>query len=248
MTDKNKKPDADKPADKKKRTPGKKADKKPKSVNNSVGVNKMQTNPETGLTDQQEQFFREYLTPQGKDSKPFNGKQAAIRAGYSPKTAAQQASRLLTNVNGQAFLAKLQEPAIRKFEVTQERIMEEVAHLAFSNIMDYVTIDDNGQAFIDLSTMTRQQAAALAQIEVIELPPQEGMTVDEKGEPQAYSREVLKVKIKMWDKLNALEKLMKRHGLLKEQIEISGKVELTSTELARRMAFMLRSAAEQGKK
>lgn len=231
------KTDKDKPDKKKKSAPKKAAPGKtdaPKVVNVPGDVNKQKTNPETGLTDQQEQFCREYLMPDPKSGKPFNGTQAAIRAGYAPKAARQQASRLLSNVNVQAYLSVLQAPSIKKFEVTQERIMEEVARVAFSNLFDFVTVDDNGYAYINLSDITREQAAALAQIEVIELPPH--------GEEE---REVLKVKIKMWDKLNALEKLMKRHGLLKEQIEVSGKVELTSTELARRMAFMLRSAAER---
>lgn len=196
---------------------------------------KIKTNPETGLTDQMERFAREYLVD-------FNAKRAAIVAGYSEKTAAQQASRLLTSVVMQAYLAKLQEPILKKLEVTQERIMEEVARVAFSNIMDFVTVDSSGQAFIDLQKCTREQAAALSQIEVIEMPPTTEYSDDADG---ATDRQVLKVKIKTWDKMSALEKLMKRHGLLKEHIEVSGKIEMTDTELARRMAFMLRSAAQR---
>jgi phage terminase small subunit len=44
-----------------------------------------------GLTPKQQRFVAEYLVD-------LNGKQAAIRTGYSAKTAEQQASRLLSNV------------------------------------------------------------------------------------------------------------------------------------------------------
>ena len=53
----------------------------------------------SALTTQQELFCEEYLTD-------LNGTQAAIRAGYSAKTAAATASRLLRNVNIQAHIQK----------------------------------------------------------------------------------------------------------------------------------------------
>lgn len=205
-------------------------------------INKSKVNPETGLTTQQEEFFREYLGD-------FNGKRAAIEAGYSAKTAAQQASRLLTNVKGQAFLATLQKPALQKFEVTQDKIMKEIATVAFSNLMDYVEVK-NGQAWIDLSKCTREQAAALASFEVIELPP---LKMYEDGEEVV--REVLKVKIKMWDKLKALELLAKRYGLVQpdpattinNNTQININIE-NKADLAKQVAFMLRSEAERKKK
>ena len=50
------------------------------------------------LTDKQKRFCEEYLID-------LNATQAAIRAGYSPKTAEQTASRLLRNVNVQEYIA-----------------------------------------------------------------------------------------------------------------------------------------------
>lgn len=54
------------------------------------------------LTDKQELFAHEYL-------KDLNATQAAIRAGYSEKTAQEQSSRLLSNVMVQDRLAELKE-------------------------------------------------------------------------------------------------------------------------------------------
>lgn len=52
------------------------------------------------LTDKQELFAREYL-------KDLNATQAAIRAGYSEKTAQEQASRLLSNVMVQSRISEM---------------------------------------------------------------------------------------------------------------------------------------------
>ncbi|HAL7886072.1 TPA: terminase small subunit, partial [Escherichia coli] len=59
------------------------------------------------LTPKQELFCREYL-------KDLNGTQAAIRAGYSEKTANEQASRLLANVNVQKFVAELKSARVEQ--------------------------------------------------------------------------------------------------------------------------------------
>ena len=52
----------------------------------------------SSLTPKQKCFINEYLID-------LNATQAAIRAGYSPRTAKQQASRLLTNVDVAAAVA-----------------------------------------------------------------------------------------------------------------------------------------------
>ena len=65
------------------------------------------------LKPQQERFVVEYLKT------PENATDAAIRAGYSPKTATAQASRLLTNVNVRKAIDEAQNE-------TRERVKEEV--------------------------------------------------------------------------------------------------------------------------
>lgn len=72
------------------------------------------------LTAQHQRFVDEYVIDR-------NGKQAAIRAGYSEKTAEQQASRLLRNVKVQeAIEAKLKRISM-KTELTAEWVLKEFA-------------------------------------------------------------------------------------------------------------------------
>lgn len=64
----------------------------------------------TKLTDKQELFCLEYL-------KDLNATQAAIRAGYSQKTANEQGSRLLVNVSIQKRISQLKEQRNKRIEV-----------------------------------------------------------------------------------------------------------------------------------
>jgi hypothetical protein len=75
--------------------------------------------------DKQIQFAQEYVID-------FNGKQAAIRAGYSEKTAEAQASRLLRNVKVRSEIERLLEDPIGKRNETRERVLAELEQLAYS--------------------------------------------------------------------------------------------------------------------
>ena len=72
---------------------------------------------------QQESFCREYVID------VTNQAAAAVRAGYSAKTAASQASRLLKNVNVAARVAELQAEAAERNEVTVDNVLTELAEL-----------------------------------------------------------------------------------------------------------------------
>ncbi len=69
------------------------------------------------LTPQQEKFCREYVLNGCKQKK------AAISAGYSPKTASAQASRLLTNVNILSRVHAIQIEELKKASITPEFVM-----------------------------------------------------------------------------------------------------------------------------
>lgn len=68
------------------------------------------------ISPKQERFCLEYV-------KDLNGTQAAIRAGYSEKTSAMQASRLLTKENIQRRIQELQQTIANKANITVEWIL-----------------------------------------------------------------------------------------------------------------------------
>lgn len=75
------------------------------------------------FTDKQRKFCDEYLVD-------LNAKQAAIRAGYSPKTAKEQASRLLTNVNVQQYLSERQQKISDKLELDTEWVLKRLKSIS----------------------------------------------------------------------------------------------------------------------
>lgn len=83
------------------------------------------------MTPKKEAFVREYLID-------LNATQAAIRAGYSAKTAKQQGARLLTDVDVAAAIAQAQEARIERVEITQDRVLEQLWAIATADPNDLV--------------------------------------------------------------------------------------------------------------
>jgi phage terminase small subunit len=112
------------------------------------------------FTPKQEMFIAEYLLD-------CNATQAAIRAGYSPKTANEQGARLLANVSVRQEIDRRLLKRTEKLEVTADAVISELAKMAFANMQDYITIQD-GDAFVDLSKLTPDRAAAIQEVTVEE--------------------------------------------------------------------------------
>jgi phage terminase small subunit len=89
------------------------------------------------LSDRQLRFVAEYAVD-------YNGTQAAIRAGYSPRTANEQAARLLAKASVKSAVAEKQAEAEAKTDITIERLLHELALIAFSDIRHFA-VDDLGQ-------------------------------------------------------------------------------------------------------
>ena len=110
------------------------------------------------LTPKQERFVAEYLID-------LNATQAAIRTGYSAKTAASQGARLLKHGGvARAVQAAQQARAVRT-EITQDRVLQELARIAFFDIRRLYRADGSMKDPCELDADT---AAALASIEVKE--------------------------------------------------------------------------------
>ncbi len=84
-----------------------------------------------GLTEKQRRFVDEYLID-------LNATQAAIRAGYSAKTADQQGSRMLANVKVQQVISEKMAERSKRTGVNQDRVVQELAKIAFLKMTDVV--------------------------------------------------------------------------------------------------------------
>jgi phage terminase small subunit len=147
----------------------------------------------SGLSIQQRLFVAEYL-------KDRNGTQAAIRAGYSARSAYSQAERLLRNAEIKAQIEAFVIKAEEKVGLTVERTLREVARLAFFDPRKLLNPDGSPKPINELDDDT---AACLAGMEVLE-------QFEGSGSDRVFVGHVKKYKIA--DKNAALEKAMKHLG------------------------------------
>ncbi|MCF2498382.1 terminase small subunit [Dyadobacter chenhuakuii] len=149
------------------------------------------------LSPKQKRFADEYLID-------LNGTQAAIRAGYSANSAVEQASQMLSNIKISEYIqvrkAELDQKLESKFMITRERVLEEYARLAFSDIRGFYNAEGGLKHISDL---TDDQAASLAGVESYE----DFSYVDDEKIPAGTTK-----KIKTYDKIRALEGIRKMLG------------------------------------
>lgn len=162
-----------------------------------------------------------------------NATQAAVAAGLSPKTAGQTGGRMLKHAEVQARIAELQQKVAQKFELTAERVLQEVSRLAFFDIRKLV---DNTGKPLALGDLDDDTAAAIVGLDVVNI-----------GNNDSGIGEVLKFKLA--DKKGALDMAMRHLGLLKDKVEVTGKdgapLESSPNDLARRVAFILAKGMKQ---
>lgn len=149
----------------------------------------------SALKPKQQRFVDEYLID-------LNGTQAAIRAGYSAKTARSIASELLTKPDIQEAIKSAQATLAESVGVTPEKIVKEYARLAFSNMRDFATFGPDGIELKNLADMDPDAARCVAEIS-------EG----KQG-----------LKFKLHDKKGALDSLAKHLGMFVDKTEVSGSV------------------------
>ena len=86
------------------------------------------------LTPKQQLFATEYLID-------LNATQAAIRAGYSKRTAESQGSRLLRNVKVKEHLSELGAKRSERCEITSDEVLHEIAKIAFVNLEEEAIVE-----------------------------------------------------------------------------------------------------------
>jgi len=81
------------------------------------------------LSEKRKRFSQEYVID-------LNATQAAIRAGYSPKTAKSQGQRLLTNVDVQNYIAELKNEVSEELKVSHQDVLKKLHKWVESDITE----------------------------------------------------------------------------------------------------------------
>ncbi len=152
------------------------------------------------MSKRQALFVQEYL-------KDMNATQAAIRSGYSAKTARACASRLLTKANIQAAVQRGVAVKSKKAECSQEWVMKRLMAIAGADMSDLASWNESGMIWKPSSELSSETKASVHQVEQV---------MNEHGGT---------IKIKQHDKLKALELLGKHLGMFVEKSEVTHVVE-----------------------
>lgn len=157
------------------------------------------------LTPKNERFIQEYMVD-------LNATQAAVRAGYSPKSASRTAYQLLRRDDVRAAVDACVGERAARLQISQDRILEELTRIAFSDLREVATWGGGGLLLKGSDTLTPSQSATVA--EVAESTTKTGSTT----------------RIKRYDKVKAIELLMRHTGMLRDKVEQSGSLEISIVE------------------
>lgn len=157
-----------------------------------------------GLTNQDKIFIQEYLI----SLKPYD---AAIKAGYSKSVANSHAYTWISDPKIKPLVFEKIKEGIEKrlarYEVTTDNILAELAAIAFSDVVDIAEFSPKGVYIKDSKKLTKEQRRAISEVSQTGIASGRG------------------VKVKMHDKIQALEKLGKHLGMWKEGLLATGKPE-----------------------
>lgn len=162
------------------------------------------------LTLRQQRFVEEY-------PKDLCGVKAAIRAGYSAKTADRIAARLLNHTpHVREAIDRLLVARAKRSLLTADDVLEELRHIAKSDLAD--VIDVTTGCMKPVHEIPEYARRAISSIEVEELFEKDG---DGPKVLVGYLR-----KVKFWDKNKGNELLAKHLGLLVEQVHVKHQVDV----------------------
>lgn len=146
------------------------------------------------LTPKQRKFVFEYLVD-------LNATQAAIRAGYSKKTAGTMAQRLVAKSHVREAIRAAQSRREKRTEITQDRVLNELARIAFGNSRAVMSWGPGGLTLRNSEDLTEDEAALVS--EVRETTTKDGGSLA----------------LKTHDKMKALELLGKHLGMFDRKPE-----------------------------
>ena len=172
------------------------------------------------LTAKQERFCQEYMID-------LNATQAALRSGYSAKTAGSVGAENLKKPEIQKRISELQLEIQERTEITQDRVLAEYAKIAFANTTDVIEWGDTTVANAEIDGLSVQV-------------PYHGLKIKSSADlPLNIQAAVKKVKqgkdgleVEMHDKKGALDSIARHLGMFKDRMDLSSEDGTMSPKVA----------------
>lgn len=138
------------------------------------------------------------------------------------------ASKLRNKPHVAARIAQILSGGAIKAKINGARVIEELAAMGLANIADILDIQEDGAAIVDLASLTREQAAAISEVESVVLT-----------DPHTGQKKV-RTKVKLFDKKGPLDTLAKHFGLLIDKREVGLPGDFSRTETVDEIAAKIK--------
>ena len=184
------------------------------------------------LTPKQQQFVREYLID-------FNATQAAIRAGYSPKTAQVIGAENIKKPMVAAEIQRLGQKTAQKLEITRESIMQELAAIGFARASDFVRVETEPTTRLGVHPLTGEIISLPSYCQTVRITNTDELPEDKAAALAGIKQGTNGIEVKLHDKVRALELLGKAVGVFD-----SGRD--TSTEATNNLFEAIVESAQEG--
>lgn len=158
------------------------------------------------LTAKQVRFVDEYLVD-------FNATQAAIKAGYKAKTAHVIGAENLRKPKIAEEIARRQKDLQRRTEISQDRVVKELARIAFADASDYACIE----------TLTYEnEDGTVSPVQIVSPKDTGALSDDQRAAIAGIKQGANGIEIKLHDKIKALELLGRHIGMFNDKLSLSG--------------------------
>ena len=161
------------------------------------------------LTDKQKRFIDEYLID-------MNATQAAIRAGYSERTAYRIGSELLQKTSVQEKLQERMHDREVRTEITQDKVLKELAAIAFSNGSDFAKV---------ITKTGINKRGEEVEYQDVELELTDKIPPEKKKAIAGIKMGKNGIEVSTCDKVKALELLGRHLGMFNDKLEVKATVE-----------------------
>lgn len=141
----------------------------------------------------------------------YSEKDALLKAGFSESTAVTNPKQVFQREDVKAEIARRLDRMKEDNKLSEDWIVQRLMTIAGADIGDLLITDEDGNLKMDYSMLTPAMKTAIGGLEINELKEGRG--------PKAIPR--TQIKIKMTDKLRAIEMLMKILGLDRTKVEVS---------------------------
>lgn len=170
------------------------------------------------LTKKQQRFVDEYLID-------LNATQAAIRAGYSVKTAQEQGSQNLSKLMVQQAIEEQMTERSKRTEITQDKVLRELAAIAFAKATDYASVIEKQAVYTTdegVRIPLHDENGNAVMIQDVQLVLTDTLNDVQKSALAGIKHGKYGIEVTMCSKEKALELLGRHLGMFKDKVELSG--------------------------